>query len=111
MPSAKNSCAGSSLIFVKGKTAIEGLSGSSKVVAAGTDDIGASSTVNAHRPAKVFQRLLAIITKFGLDLALHLAERVLRDANPAWFGDTLKACREIDAIADDIVAIDQSVAG
>ena len=37
----ENSCAGSSLIFVKGKTGIEGLSGSSKVVAAGTDDIGA----------------------------------------------------------------------
>jgi hypothetical protein len=58
----------------------------------------------------VFQHLLASIAKFGLDLASHLAERVLRDANPAWFGDTLKACRQIDSIADNIVAIDQYVA-
>ena len=100
-------------MFWNGSTAIDGLSGSGRAVAAGTDDTGAEaelSAIDAHRPRNVFQRLLAAIEEFGLDLAPHLAEGVLRDADPARFGDTLKACREIDPVAEDILALDQDVA-
>src|SRR5271165_4471229 len=66
--------------------------------------------LDTHRPGDILQSLLAAIAKFGLDLAPHLAERVLRDADPAGFGDTFKAGGEIYAVADDIVAFDQYVA-
>jgi len=68
------------------------------------------SAVDAHWPGDILQCLLAAIEKFGLDFPPHLPERVLRDADSAWFGDTLKACGEIDAVAENIVAINQYVA-
>ena len=43
MPSTKYSCSGSPLMFWNGSTAIDGLSGSGRAVAAGADDTGAEA--------------------------------------------------------------------
>src|SRR3984893_15725036 len=49
-----------------------------------------------------FERpLLADIGKLGVDLAAHLAERVLGDADAAGVGDALQPRGDVDAVAED----------
>ncbi len=84
--------------MANGKTAIDGLSGSGK---AGAGVAGTSGNDAA---------LLAEIGKLGRDFAAHLAKSVFRDADAAGFGDALEPCGDIDAVAEDIVPLDQYVA-
>jgi hypothetical protein len=54
--------------------------------------------------------VLAAIGKLRHDLAAHLAERVLRKADATRFGDAFEPGRDVDAVAQDIVALDQHIA-
>ena len=58
----------------------------------------------------VFQALLADIGKLGLDLAAHLPECIIGDANAAGSGDPLQPCGDVDTVAEDVVAFHQHVA-
>jgi len=39
-----------------------------------------------------------------------LPKGVIRDADPAWFGNAFKPCGDVDAVPEDIIALDQYVA-
>ncbi len=54
--------------------------------------------------------MLADIGKLGLDLAPHLAKSVVGDANAARRGQPLEPCGDVDAIAEEIVAVEDHVA-
>jgi hypothetical protein len=69
-----------------------------------------ASAVDAQRPGDVFEALLADIGKLGLDLAPHLAKSVFGDADAARLGQAFEPCRDVDAIAKEIVAVEDHVA-
>jgi hypothetical protein len=46
----------------------------------------------------------------GIDLAAHLAERVLRDANPTGFGNAFEPGGDVDAVAVDVGVLDDHIA-
>ena len=52
---------------------------------------------------------LADVVELSVDLAAHLAKGVFRDTNAAGLGDALEPCGDIDAVADDVVALDDHV--
>ena len=116
MPSAKYSCSGSPLILVNGRTAMEGLSGTSKPVrgaAVGARRRRAAIEQRApgpHRLGNVLERLLAQIVPGDLDLAAHLAMRIVGDADAAGLGDRLQPGGDIDAVAENVVVVDDDVA-
>ena len=61
-PSAKYSCSGSPLMFVNGRTAMEGLSGSGSAL----ETLGAPrapTRAKPHRPGEVLDLLLARLSK------------------------------------------------
>src|SRR5207245_3395880 len=58
----------------------------------------------------ILELLLADIGKFGLDFAAHLAERVLREPEATGLGDAFDPRRDIDAVAIEVVALDDHVA-
>ena len=63
-----------------------------------------------HRPRDVFEALLADIGELGVDLAAHLAERVLGDADATELGDAFEASSDVDAIPVDVAILDDDVA-
>jgi len=63
-----------------------------------------------HRPRDVFEALLADIGELGVDLAAHLAESIVRKADPAGLGDAFEPGGNIDAVTENVVALDQDVA-
>jgi hypothetical protein len=54
--------------------------------------------------------LLADIGKLGVDLAAYLPERILRQADAARCGDAFEPGRDVHAVAQDIISLDQNVA-
>src|SRR4051794_5199719 len=62
-----------------------------------------------YRAHKVFQHLLAPIEELGVDLALHLAECVLRDTDATRLCNRLEASGNVDTIAENISTITQNV--
>ena len=58
----------------------------------------------------ILQALLAGIDKVGRHLALHLSPDVLGNRDAAGLGDALDPRRDVDAIAKDILAVDDDVA-
>jgi hypothetical protein len=66
--------------------------------------------IGSNRKADVFQVLLAQIGEFNADLALDVIVRRRRDADTTWFCDALKARRNVNAIAKDVVGLDNHVA-
>ena len=44
------------------------------------------------------------------DLASNLPIGIIGNADAAWFGDSFKACHNIDAVAEDIVIIENNIA-
>ncbi len=44
-----------------------------------------------------------------IDLAANLPVRIIRDANAARFGDAFQACCNVDAIAEDVVVVDDDI--
>ena len=57
-----------------------------------------------------FEALLANVGELGLDFAAHLTKSVFGDADAAGFGDAFEPRRDVDAVAEDIVPLDQNVA-
>jgi len=57
-----------------------------------------------------FEALLTHIGKLGLDLAAHLPEGVFGNANPIGLGHPLQPGRDVDAVAEDVVTLDQHIA-
>ena len=45
-----------------------------------------------------------------IDLAANLPMRIVGDADAARFGNSFKACCDVDPIAEDIVVVDDDVA-
>ena len=64
----------------------------------------------AHRFSDVFQCLKAHIIVGEIDLAADLPVCVIGDADAARLRDSFEACRDVDAIAKNIVVIDDDVA-
>ena len=63
-----------------------------------------------HRPRDVFEVPLAEIEEAGFDPAAHMLVRRAGDQDAARIADTLKARCDIDALAENVVALDQHVA-
>jgi hypothetical protein len=66
--------------------------------------------VNPHRKGDVFEVLLAQIGEFNLDLASDMIVGRRRDAYTAGFCDALKPRRNINAIPEDVMRLDNYVA-
>ena len=64
----------------------------------------------AHRLGDVLQGLLADVVERDIDLAADLPMGVVGDADAARLGDALEARRDIDAVAENIVVVDDDVA-
>ena len=103
MPSLKNSCSGSPLMFWKGRTAIDGLSGKRKHRTF-RSTIEADS-IHPHRLRDVLQLLGAKVligkTDFCADFVVDLA----RHADTARFRDSLQPRSDVDAIAEDSIIV------
>src|ERR1700684_4114666 len=63
-----------------------------------------------HRFGDVLQGLRPDVVKSEVDLAANLTLRVIGNADPARLRDALEAGRGIDAIAEDVVVVDDDVA-
>jgi hypothetical protein len=66
--------------------------------------------IGPYRAGDVFEVLLAQIGKLGSDLAADLIVGGSRDADAARFGNALKPCRNVDAVAKDVMGLDDHVA-
>jgi hypothetical protein len=66
--------------------------------------------VDPDRLGDVLERLLAQVLKCGLDLSPGLPVRVARQADAAGFGQALQAGRDVDAIAMNVLALNDHVA-
>ena len=66
--------------------------------------------IDAQRPCDVLEARLADIGKLGPDLAAHLAEGIFRDPDPVGFGDAFETGGNVDAVAENIVSLDQHIA-
>src|ERR1700730_7428356 len=71
---------------------------------------GRAHPVDAHWPGDVLEALLADVGELGFDFAAHLAERVFRDADAAGLGDAFEPCRDVDAVTEDVIPLDQNIA-
>ena len=98
---------------------MEGLSGSARGWAAPTAGfIGVAedefefnpATPGAHRFGNILQRLRTHIVKDDINLPADLTLRVIRDADAAGLRDPLQSCGNVDAVAKDIVLVDDDVA-
>src|SRR6266478_3319530 len=69
-----------------------------------------AGAADAQRPGDVFEALLANVGELGLDFAAHLTKSVFGDADAAGFGDAFEPRRDVDAVAEDVVSLDQYVA-
>ena len=115
MPSAKYSCSGSPLILANGSTAIDGLSGSGSAGGAGADGLFAAAVsvanpVDPHRPGDVLDLLLAqILEDKGQPVADVVVDRI-GDEHPAGIGQGFDPRGDVDAVAIEVVALDDHVA-
>ena len=66
--------------------------------------------IDPHRPRDVLQVLLAEIDKIRIDLAAHVVVSCARDRHAAGLANPLQSRRDIDAVAQNVVALDQNVA-
>src|SRR6516225_1958586 len=113
IPSAKYSCSGSPLILANEQYRYRGLVGERQCSRWSYWPLWhrrRANAIDAQRARNVLQALLADIGKLGLDLAAHLPECIIGDANAAGFGDPLQPCGDVDTVADDVVAFHQHVA-
>src|SRR5665213_3732366 len=63
-----------------------------------------------HRLGDILQRLLTHVVESEVDLAANLTLRVVGNADRAGLRDPLEASRDIDAVAENVVVIDDDVA-
>ena len=114
IPSEKYSCSGSPLILLNGSTAIDGLSASA--TSSGTARFRPSrrvaehNVVDAHRELDVLELLLANVLELEVEPVADIIADRLGHRDAARFGDAFEPCCDINAIAKDIVVIDDHVA-
>jgi hypothetical protein len=107
-------------MFWNGNTASDGLSGNGNAphpslprkrgrVREGARR-GQWDAVDAHRPRDVLDLLLAQVLKAEIELVAHLVAHDAADADAARFSQGFEACGDIDAIAVDVVTLDDDVA-
>ena len=91
---------------------MDGLSGNSNVGAAwlGGALLAKFDPIDPHRTRDVLEALLAGVDEVGRNLALHLPPYVLGDRNAARFGDAFDPRRDVDAVAKDVLALDDDIA-
>ena len=73
-------------------------------------DVGDPQRVGPHGPGDVLERLVAEVDELGLDPAAHMIVGGAGDAYAARLADALEPRRDIDAVAQNILAVDQHVA-
>src|SRR5262249_927193 len=61
--------------------------------------------VYAHRPRDILDPLLAQILEREGELVAHLIADNAADTDPAGFGQTLKPCSDVDAVAKDVAPV------
>src|SRR5918994_2115877 len=66
--------------------------------------------IHAQRPGDVLDPLLAHIAENVRKLVANMIAHRAREANPAWLGQRLQSRGDIDAVAVDVVAVDDHVA-
>jgi hypothetical protein len=71
--------------------------------------IGQLNAPSPHRIGNVLEVLWPEVVTCDVDLAPDLPIGVIRNANPAVFGNTLKAGSNVDAIAENVVVIENDV--
>ena len=113
-PSTKCSCSASPPILANGRTTIERRGGPCRFGSEG--GVGAAlvepvfSAIGPHRPRDVLERLLAEIDEVRVDLAAHMLVGRARNQHAARLANPFQPRRDIDAIAQNVVALDQHVA-
>src|SRR5689334_2542430 len=65
--------------------------------------------IGTDRAGDVLEGLLAKVSELERDLAANLFVSGRRDADPAGFGYALEPCRNINAITENVIALDQDV--
>src|SRR5215472_1163227 len=113
-PSPKNSCSGSVLMFVKGSTATEGLSGKARA---------GWTTLSIARPAAPVTRTRYTLTGLAMFFSccppyprskLEFPGGVFlnagRNADSARLGQSFQPGRDVDAITKDIAVLDYDIA-
>src|SRR5262245_52067964 len=66
--------------------------------------------MNPHRLCDVLELLVALVLEHRVELATDLAHGIFGDTNRARLGDALQARRDVDAVAENIVLLDDDVA-
>ena len=111
IPSARKSCAGSPLRLPKGRTTIEGRSGEA---ASGRAQVrrpcGRARQIGADGPRDVLEALLAQVLAPDVELAGKLVTHVPGNADARGRRQCLQARGDIDAIAENVVTLDDDVA-
>ena len=117
VPSAKYSCSGSRLMFVKGRTAIDGLSGRASAGAPairagyGTRSTGCGyHAISPNGPGNVLEVLLTHIGEGQVEPAGGIFLNAGRDANAAGLGQRFQPGGHIDAVAQDVAIFDDNIA-
>ncbi len=113
-PSTKYSCSGSPLMFWNGSTAIDGLSGSGSARRRGRwlrrhRQTGLPAP-DLNRSRNVLERLRAAVVERGIETVAHILMHAARYANASRRRDLLQAGSNVDAVAEDVVALDDDVA-
>src|SRR5260370_28447102 len=106
-------------MFSKGRTAIDGLSGGAGACVLSTGGLYRRrrrtarihpQPPRAHRFGNILQVLRPHILKGSIDLPTDLTLCIVRDANAARLRNPFKTGGDIDAVAKDIIFIDNVVA-
>ena len=97
-----------------GSTAMDGLAGSGRAAAADGRCPRLHrrrEPIDAHRPRDVLELALAQILEAELELASHLVVDTRCDTQmPPGSASAFEPCRDVDAVAVDVVALDDDVA-
>src|SRR6516165_3432864 len=68
-----------------------------------------ANRISTDRPGDVLEGLIAKVSELNRDLVAYLIVGGRRDADATRLSDPLKPSRDIDAIAENVVALDQNV--
>ena len=116
MPSEKYSCSGSPDMLSNGNTAIDGSSrpfgraiGRRWTAGAAAVAVGVPFP-DPDRPVDILDADLAAVLKANVDPIADALVDDRGDADAAGLGERLQACRDVDAVAVDVVAVDDDVA-
>ena len=63
-----------------------------------------------HRPRDVLERLLSEVDELRLDPSPHMLVRRARNGHATGFGDAFEPRGDVDAVAEDILALDKHIA-